>query len=179
MFALEKHEAKISNVNLRAEKHGGERKLGVDISIKLQAGNEVLDGLEKGLRQSLFRKAAKGEQLDAFADKEGLVAVKHPCLGSLPINGEYAQYEIDIDGMLEGTDTLPLIDVKLKGFVIEALEGGSVAVAFKVQAQVDSEELAELADALIRETILLTLRPPSAQALSAANDDREELDDDA
>ncbi len=171
MFTLEKHEAKISNVNLRAEKHGGERKLGVDISIKLQASNEVLDGLEKGLRQSLFRKAAKGEQLDAFVEKDGLIAVKHPCLGSLPINGEYAGYEIDIDGMLEGTTTLPLIDVKLKGFVIEALEGGSVAVTFKAQVQVDSDELAELADALIRETVLLSLRPPSVQATSAANDD--------
>lgn len=171
MFNLDKHEAKISNINLRAEKHGSERKLGVDISVKLQAGNEVLDGLEKGLRESLFRKAAKGEQIDLINGKDGLVAVKHPCLGSLPINGEYAGYEIDIAGMLEGTDTLPLIDVKLKNFVIDALEGGSVAMAFKVQAQVDSDELAELADALIRETVRVTLKPPSAQTDTAANDD--------
>lgn len=171
MFALDKHEAKITNINLRAEKHGSERKLGVDISLKLQAGNGSLDGLEKGLRQSLFRKAQKGEQIDLIEGADGLVAVKHPCLGSIPINGEYTGYEVDIDGMLEATETLPLVDVKLKNFVIDALEGGSVVISFKAQALVDLDEIAELADAFIRETVRVTLTPPTAQAEGAANDD--------
>jgi hypothetical protein len=176
MLATEKHEAKISNVNLRAEKHGGERKLGVDISIKMHAGNEILDGMQKGLKESLYRKAAKGEQLDAFAAKDGLVAVRHPCLGALPINVEYSDYELDIDGMLEGTETIVLIDVKLKSFSIEAKEGGSVEIFFKVQARVDQEELGELADAYIRETVRITLKPPQAQSDDgAANDDAGEV----
>lgn len=163
MFTTDKHEAKISNVNLRAEKHGAERKLGVDISIKLVAGNETLDGIEKGLRETLFRKAGSEEQMDLVAGAEALVAVRHPCIGAIPITGDFPGYALTMEGMLEGTDPIVLVDVKLKKFVVEALEGGSASISLQAQAQVDSEELAEIADALIRETVLLTLTPPAAQ----------------
>jgi len=61
-------------------------------------------------------------------------------------------------------EPIVLVDVKLKRFVIEPKEGGSVGLSFTASANVTPDELAELSEALIREDVLLTLTPPNAAA---------------
>lgn len=161
--AFDKHEAKITNVNVRREKHGNEGKLGIDISLSLQTSNAALDMFEKGLKESLFRKAAKGEQMDLVDGADGLVALKFPALQPLKLEGDYTGYEVTIDGLLDGTDPVPLVDVKLKDFVITPIEGGSVGLAFKAQLPATGEELGEIVDAWMNEGIRLTLTPTEQQ----------------
>jgi len=160
---FDKHEAVISNVNLRREKHGKEGKTGIDISIQLKASNSALDMLEKGLKESLFRKAAKGEQLDLVDGENALVALKFPTLQPLKFEGEYSGYEMLIDGLLDGTEQIALIDVKLKDFTISPIEGGSVGLAFKAQLQIEPDELPDIVDAWNNEGIRLSLIPGAQQ----------------
>jgi hypothetical protein len=161
--SFEKHEATINNVNVHREKHGKEGKLGIDISFHLQTGNGALDMLEKGLKESLFRKASKGEQLDLVEGSDGLVALKFPTLQPLKLEGEFLGYEVYIDGLLEGTEQISLIDVKLKDFVIAPIEGGSVGLSFKAQLPATGEELGQIVDAWMNKGIRLTLVPTEQQ----------------
>lgn len=161
---LDKHEAKIAHVSIRREKHGKEGKLGIDITLAIQTQNVTLDMLQKGLKEALFRKAAKGEQLDAFEGSEGLVALKFPMLEPIKIDLEYTGYEVILQGNLDAPEgETSLIDVKLKDFTIKPIEGGSAQITFKAQLQADLEELSEVFDWWMVESVRLTLTPPKNQ----------------
>ncbi|WP_115540000.1 MULTISPECIES: hypothetical protein [Xanthomonas] len=170
MFQLDKHEASIANVNQRIQRHGDERQLAADIKFVLSVSNEALDSFDPTLRHDLFRKPAKGEQQDLpQIGGDGLTAVKHPALEPLKLSHEFAGYEMHLAGLLEAGDPIVLVDVKLKRFVIEPKEGGSLAMSFTASSEVDPQELAELSEALIREDVLLSLIAPK-RAGQAAED---------
>lgn len=165
---LDKHEASITNVNVRREKHGKEGKLGLDISFAVQTGNATLDLLQKGLRKALYKKAEKGQQMDLVEGSDGLVALAFPHLEPIKLDIEYSGFEVLIHGNLDTTDTeTALVDVKLKDFEIKPIEGGSAQIKFKAQLQADLDELSEVVDWWMVESVRLTLTPPKAQA---AND---------
>lgn len=162
MFQLLKHEASIADVNQRIERHGDERELAADVKFKTSIANADLEYIEKGLREALFRKPGKGEQQDLPITENPLSAVKFPSLEPLKLSHEFTGYEVVIDGLLEGIEPIVLADVKVKKFVLDPKEGGSVAVTFTASANVSSDELAELSEALIREDVLPTLQPPKS-----------------
>jgi hypothetical protein len=164
---LDKHEANITNVNVRREKHGKEGKLGLDISLALQTSNGTLDHLQKGLKEALYKKADKGQQMDLVEGANGLVALKFPHLEPIKLDIEYTGFEVLIHGNLDATETeTALIDVKLKDFTIKPIEGGSAQISFKAQLQADLDELSEVVDWWMVESIRLTLTPPKAQQLA-------------
>ncbi|MCC4613625.1 hypothetical protein LL963_16260 [Xanthomonas campestris pv. esculenti] len=170
MFQLDKHEASIANVNQRIQRHGEERQLAADIKFVLSVGNEALDSFDSTLRHDLFRKPAKGEQQDLpQIGGDGLTAVKHPALEPLKLSHEFTGFEMHLAGLLQAGEPIVLVDVKLKRFVIEPKEGGSLAMSFTASAEVEPQELAELSEALIREDVLLTLIAPK-RAGAAAED---------
>ncbi len=164
MFQLNAHEASISNVNQRIERHGDERALAVDIKFHLSTANTVLDAFDKGLREALFRKPGKGEQQDLPINDNPLTAVKFPALEAQRLAHEFTGYELQIDGLLDIGDPIILMDVKLRKFVADPKEGGSVELSFTASANVDASELTEIGEALIREDVRLTVTPPSKQA---------------
>lgn len=162
---LDKHEAKITHVSIRREKHGKEGKLGLDISLAILTQSATLDMLQKGLKSALFRKAVKDEQIDAFEAQDGLVALKFPQLEPIKLDLEYSGFEVILHGNLDATEgQTPLIDVKLKDFTIKPIEGGSAQITFKAQLQADLEELSEVVDWWMVESVRLTLTPPNRQA---------------
>ena len=165
---LDKHEASISNVNVRREKHGKEGKLGLDISFSVQTGNAQLDLLAKGLKEALYCKASPGQQMDVLEGADGLVALKFPHLEPVKLDVEYTGFEVEIGGKLEGSSTTLLVDVRLKDFTVKPIEGGSAQITFKAQLQADLEEMSEVVDWWMVEGVSLTLVPPKNQA--AAND---------
>lgn len=164
MLQLDNHSASVANLNVRKERHGDESQLAVDVKLETQASNEILDSLDKGLREALFRKPGKGEQQALPIDGNNLTAVKFPSLEPVKLTHEYAGYEVEIDGDLEATEAIVLVDAKIKKLAIAPIEGGSVGLTFTVSAEADANDVADLADALIREGVRLTLRPPTRQA---------------
>lgn len=170
-FELDKHEASIANVNQRIQRHGEERRLAADIKFSLSAGNSVLDAFDPHLRQDLFRAPGQGEQQELPGTGNGLTEVKHPALEPIRVSHEWTGYELQIGGMLEAVEPIVLVDVKLKRFVIEPKEGGSVEMTFTASAEVEPSELAELSEALIREDVLVTLIAPKRAAVVDLTDD--------
>lgn len=164
MFKLDKHESAISNVNQRIERHGDERQLAADVKFTLSAGNDLLDSIDPELKKALFRRPSKGEQQDIPGIGQALTAVKFPNLEPQRLSIELTGYELEIDNQLDIGESIVLVDVKLKKFVIEPKEGGSVELSFTASANVDADEIAELSEALVRENVRLTATPPRAQA---------------
>lgn len=164
MFQLDKHDASLSNLNTRIERHGDERVLAVDMKFSTKANNSILDSLGKGLRESLFRKPSKGEQQDLPSIGEALSAVRHPYLEPMRLSHEFTGYELVLSGLLDSTEELPFVDVKLKKFTIAPLEGGSVELTFTASINATPDELSELSVALVREDVRLSLVPPTKQA---------------
>lgn len=163
MFQLEDHPSSISNLNVRRERHGDEHQLAVDVKFEAQAGNEILDNLEKGLREALFRKPGKGEQQALPIDGNPLTAVKFPSLAPVSLSHEFTGYEVEIDGELEGSDSVFLVDAKIKKITAAPLEGGSVTLTFTASAEVDADDVAELAQRFVLGSTRLTLTPPAQQ----------------
>lgn len=159
MFHLEKAQATIANVNQRVERHGEERERAVDIKFTLSANNSILDMFDKDLKKFLFRKPAKGEQQQLPSIGDVLTEVKFPSLEPQRLAHEFSGCEIEIGGQLDGSDPIVLVDVKLKKFIAEPKEGGSVDLTFTASAGVDADELADISEFWICEDIVLTVGP--------------------
>lgn len=162
MFQLQNHTVKVASFNPRSERHGDDNKLAADIKIQLCCTSGALDEFDKSLRAALYRKPAKGEQQDLIAGPDGLTAVKFPRIGAVRWDEEFPGYELTIEGGLGLTEPLVLVDVTLRKFSFEPLEGGSVAVTFSVICHPEPEEAGQLC-ALIQEDAEITLTPPTKQ----------------
>jgi len=171
MFQLELHDARITKVNPRREKHGKEGKPGFDVMFAILTPNTTLDSLQKGLKEALYRQVSKGEQLDAFQGAGDLVALRFPQMAPVKLDIELTGCEIVITGHLETSLQTLLVDVKVDNFEIEAIEGGSAGVTFSAHVPTSEtvvEELAECIDWWMYDSIRVSLVPPKNQA--AAND---------
>lgn len=183
MFQLDQHEASLKSVNQRIQKHGKERVLAADVVVAVNAPNTILETIEKGLRQSLFRKPGKNDQMDFDHEQKAqaaqitdqLVQVKHPGLAPVTVSHKFPGYELVIEDVFEesAVESIVLVDLTLKDLTVKPIEGGSVEITFKVQTEITSKELAELSDALVREAARITLTPPSAQAQHDDEEQRE------
>ena len=67
MFSLRNQAAKLTNVNPRAELHGQDKKLAVDLKFEIKVSNDVLSEFDASLKGSLYKKADDG-QGDLIAD---------------------------------------------------------------------------------------------------------------
>lgn len=174
MLKLENHEAQLAGVNLRTEKHGTDKKLAVDINVCVRGPNTHLDMLEAGLRQSLFRKPKKGEPVGDVVedppanDVGGLVAVSHPNLAPIKIEGKFPGYELHIYPSVQlredaQVEPLVLVGTQLKDITVDPIEGGAVSITFKAQSGVEPDELADLGDLLTHQNVQINLIPPSGK----------------
>lgn len=162
MLSLHQHNASLSNLNLRIERHGDERQLAADLKLTVNVAGPVLNDIERGLHESLFRKpAAAGEQPDLI-DPALLTAVKFPLMEPVKLSHKFPGYEVEIgDG---DEEPLVLADVELKKISAQAIEGGSAELVFTLSAAIDEEEAAELTRLYVREDVVLSMTPPKAQA---------------
>lgn len=181
MLALNRHNASLSNLNIRTERHGDERELAADIKLTMNVAGPVLNDLERGLHESLFRQPGSGEQQDLI-DPASLTAVKFPHINPLVLSHKFTGYEAAIGFGDEEDSELFLADVEIKKITVQPLEGGSVEMSLTASANIESGDLAELARMLVGEDVCLSLTPPKAAAQidpDAANDDGGEAESDA
>ena len=79
MFSLKNQAAKLTNVNPRAELHGQDKKLAVDLKFEIKVSNDVLSEFDASLKGSLYKKADDG-QGDLIADPGHLPTQLNLCL---------------------------------------------------------------------------------------------------
>jgi len=168
MFALDKHNGQVSNLNLRALKCGDENKPACDIKIAVDLPSTHLDDISSGLCESLFRKPGAGDQLPLVEvgkqPEPGFTALRFPGLEPVQFKQKFPGYELSV-GINEG-DEEPLFfaDAEVKNFVINPREGGTATVTFSVGVDVDEQDIAGLLLFLRDPDAVITLVPPKAQA---------------
>jgi hypothetical protein len=166
MFRLQNQQVRIVNFNPRAEKHGEDNKLAGDLKVEVTLPNSVLDEFDKGLRQAIYRKPAKGEQQDLI-DPASLTSVQFPKIGALKWDEEFPGYDLEVFSGLGLSEPLILVDCTVRKFAFQPLEGGSVGVTFSVICHPDPAEAGQLC-ALIQSEADVTLTPPAKQELANA-----------
>lgn len=175
MLALKQHNAALSNLNIRIERHGDERQLAADLKLSMTVAGVVLDTIEAGLHGSMFKAPSAGDQPDLL-DPSSLTAVKFPHLQPLVLTHKFPGYEAEVGTGLDDDEPLFLADLELKKITAKPLEGGSAELSFTLSGNIDADDVAQLADLLVREDVVLSITPPTrAQPVEdvggAANDD--------
>ena len=162
MFELDKVQAKITSFNPRAEKHGEENVPAGDIRVQVACPNTILDHFGKGLRPTLYRKAAadEGSTTDVRDVPGNLTSRTMPQLKPLQFDGDWPGYSAVIVPGMGLTDPIELDDVKLSNFQLEPMDGGTVVVTFSVSFHPDEEQSGRLCS-LINNMVELTLVAPT------------------
>lgn len=187
MFEIQNHDATLSHINQRIQRHGDKRVLAVDLSLMIQGPNTLLEGIHPDLRPALYRAPTTGDQGDFVNDQQakengiddGLVARRLACVGTFPITHTFEGYEVTVRGPLKRSKAIKLIDVKLSKLVVKALDGGTVEIEFKASSEVEPKELATLGDLLLLSDIRLTLTPPDSDRAGSDEEEGEDEDEEA
>jgi len=157
---------KLANVNLRAEKHGDDTRAAVDLKIEATCPSTALIHFHSELRQHLFKKDDNPDLVDQVTEGDGLTILRYPKMGALKWDWEGAGYKGVIDyGLGDVKSNINLgDDLKLDHFVIEAINGGSVAICFRIIAHPDKDNIGKLSE-LIQREIDITLTPPEPKTV--------------
>lgn len=171
MFKLNHQIAKLENANPRAEVHGEDHKLAVDLKISVTLANDCLSEFDPALKGALYWKGdgSQGELLD---DPGHLPALRFPEMGPLKWSKDLAGYNLTAHIGVSGSSNIFLGDCAIDKFVFEPLEGGSVSVSFRIQSYPDPVTLGRLCE-LIQQDIELTLTPPEAAVAVGSNESRD------
>lgn len=164
MLHVIKVQARIGSVTNVTEKHGDEDVPAMSVGLHFVAGPAHIDGLDKGLRRSMFRKATKEEapqtELEGTVEHGGLNKVLFPHVGPINWTEVFTGYTMKVGSGLTTTDTEKVIkDVKVSKIRLEPKDGGSVVTKLSAHFEVD-ETLAGALAVSQGKTIELTLEPP-------------------
>lgn len=163
-------DAKMTSINARSEKHGpDELHPAIDLSFQVEAANDILSFLDGGLLSALYHKTAASDSegqhpLDGVDQASHLPNLRFPMLGPLKWQKEYAGYDLTIQHGLGGKSDIQLTDCKVNGFSIDAKEGGTVLLKFRVQCSTGLNEktLGKLA-LLVQHEVPIMLTAPEAK----------------
>ena len=153
--------AKLDNVNVRAEKHGDENVVAVDLKITVEVGNEILDSFDPGLRPALYRKPNKNDAAELFdktKDEAPMRVLRFPKLAPLRWDAEFPSCALKINYGVSGANDLNFTAAVDK-FVMDNKDGGTTALSFRAVVKPDGE-MDELC-ALIQSEISITLTQPT------------------
>ncbi len=132
-------EFKLAHINIRRELHGPDKVNAMDLRLRKDAGNDILDKLDRQLRQALYYNAAATE---GQADLPDVLAVlpnlRVPKLNGMKFNwakGErHKGYRLVVDyGLGDEDSNVDLDGCTVTGWVIETKEGGTVVLEYTVQ----------------------------------------------
>ena len=175
MFALTESTAKLANLNIRPEFHGEDTKLAVDIKIEIKGANTILNELEPGLLNVLYRKSEDGEeeQGELDLDPTRLPKLRFPLLAQ-PIKWEkeFTGYQFVIHYGISEDSNVVLTSCAIDSFKFDCQDGGTVGTTFRIIVHPEPGQLEKLSE-MIQQTITLSLIPPTEDYLTQASIDND------
>ncbi|SNR98798.1 hypothetical protein SAMN05192560_2097 [Methylobacillus rhizosphaerae] len=96
MFNLDKSVGKLINVNPRAELHGKDTVLAVDIKVEHKLHNDILSEFHPTLKAFLYERG-DDDQLELIEDKTHLTKRKFPLIPAFKYELKLSGYEVKID----------------------------------------------------------------------------------
>lgn len=166
-------EAHVASVTNRVEKHGDEDKPAVSLGLELTASNTLLDLIDPKIRTALYTAVEGQEDLPGVETSTPLLRCHSFDRHTLATSHEGWTLAVD-DG---ADETTPMVfgGAKVDKFVVEAKQGGTIVLRFRVgTSDVDAEKLGKLAmhnGGLIWVTLTAPVRQPDAADASRAAPD--------
>jgi len=175
MFELSAQTAKLANPNLRAELHGEDTKIAVDLKCEIKVSNDVLSWFDPDLKSALYEKAGDAAQGQLIDEPGYLPALKFPMMAPIKWGWAGTGYDAVVNYGVSGKDDVTLIQTQVDNFRFDCQDGGTVAICFRIVAHPTPDEIGRLSE-LVQREITLTLTPPSAEDQMKAG--LKSLDDD-
>lgn len=166
MLSMDKQQGKLANVNPRAELHGKDTVLAVDIKVEHKASNDILASFHPALKDFLYEKGdePQGELLD---DANHKTKRRFPLVPSLKYELKLAGYEVRIDFGIDDKSAIEMAGCEIDNFKIEPHEGGTVGLSYRIIGHPKESDIGKLCS-LIQQEINITLIEPPQQELAEA-----------
>lgn len=159
---------KLNGVNVRSEMHGKELVPAVDLKITMDASNNTLDLFDPGLKGAFYYRAAPAEDdqetLEGIEPVTDLPNLRFPKLeNSFKWQFAGSGYEFTLDFGLGGASNIVIGSCNVNNIAIQANEGGTVEISFRVQASGIEELTVGRIASLVQHNIHVTLIAPTVQ----------------
>lgn len=156
MFEYERQLTRITHINVGQEKHGNQDVNAMDIDLRYTTGNQVLAMFSPTLKSTLFEKDDSNGEIDP--DENHLTALKHPKMGPIKWDETYENASATVHIGASGKADITFGDCKVRKFVIEPKQGGTVVVSYQVRCHPTDEQIGKIAGKLNQE-VFVTLDP--------------------
>lgn len=165
-FSLEKQMCKLQNFNPRPERHGEDPVSAADLKIEYAMPNDELAQFHPALKSLLYHFDKKGD-IDLVdqardGDKNYAPHLRIDAIDSpIKLKTELVGATVSIDYGL--ASAIVLHGANINEFKLDPQPGGTVYVAFRIQAHPDGTDAGKIYDLMGCE-INLTIEPPSVTA---------------
>jgi len=162
-------EAKLSVQN-RTERHGDEDRPAVTLGFEITAANTLLDKIDAGLRECLYKKVADQEDLPG-AEASTPVLRSH-VIDIVKLATVHEGWRLLVDDGIDDTEPMTLLRGKVDKVSVEPKQGGSVVLRFKFgTSDVDAERLGKLGMHNGQPVWIQLLKPePKAEAIDGSQE---------
>jgi hypothetical protein len=155
-------EVKLCSMTPRTEKHGDEDVSAVSLSLRLTGPNTLLDTLQPGLRDALYKAVDGQEDLPGVEPATPLLRARG--IESVKLTACFEGWTLAIDQGIDESDPIKLGGSKIDKFVVEPKEGGSIDLTFRVgSSDIDEAEAGWLFGHLGQQ-IVVTVAAPEPKA---------------
>jgi hypothetical protein len=163
MFSLQKQKLKLSNINVRAEKHGDDTKLAADVKLTMKVSNDILSEFDPSLKSALYAEGSNSDQGELPIDEPGrLSALKFPNMSSIGWGIELKGFDFRLHYGIGGKSDIKLSECEVDKFRFTPQDGGTVEVSFRVIVHPEAAQLGRMCE-LIQAEIEVSLTPPEEQ----------------
>lgn len=146
----------------RTEKHGDDEVSAASLGLRITGANTLLDILQPGLRDMLYKAVEGQEQLPGMPPNTPLLRAKG--VESVKLGACFEGWTLRIDHGMDGDDPFVIGGAKCDRYVITPHEGGSVDIDFRVGSSDIDETEAGWLYGRQKQDITITLHAPEKPA---------------
>lgn len=154
-------EVKLCSMTPRTEKHGDDDVSAVSLGLRITAPNTLLDIVQPGLRDALYKAVEGQDQLPGVEPATPLLRARG--IESVKLTACFDGWTLAIDRGIDESDPIKLGGSKIDKFVVDPKEGGSVELTFRVgSSDIDEAEAGWLFGHLGQQ-IVVTIAAPEVK----------------
>lgn len=155
-------EATLKTFTPRTERHGDDEVSAASLGLKIVGANTLLDLLQPGLRDMLYKSAEGQDQLPGMPEVTPLLRAKG--VESVKLSACLEGWVLKIDHGMDDGDPFVIGGSKCDKFVVTPIEGGSVELDFRIGSSDIDETEAGWLYGHQKQDITITLHAPEAPA---------------
>lgn len=154
--------ATLKTLTPRTEKHGEDDVSAVSLGLSITGPNTLLDALQPGLRDALYK--AKDDEPLLPGIEATTPLLRSAGIESLKLTPKFEGWTLRIDARADEDDPIVLGACKVDKFVVVPKQGGSIELTFRVgTSDIDESEAGWLFGHLSQELWITLTAPPKTE----------------